>query len=145
MPEAGVLTQGPARPGPDEKDAARGEAIVAAMGAVDVGQACVVVPPPGAGNRGHAWHRPDAGRAGGAACAASGLPEGGLLFKAPKPGQDRRADLPAVGPETFRAAAAAGLRGVVIEAGGVMLLDAQQAIEAADAAGLFLWIRPKGG
>ena len=61
-----------------------------------------------------------------------GLPEGGLLFKAPKPGQDRRVDLPAIGPETIRAAAEAGLRGIVIEAGGVMLLDRAEAIAAAD-------------
>ena len=35
--------------------------------------------------------------------------------------------------------------GDVIEAGGVMLLDRAEAIAAADAAGLFLWVRPKGG
>ena len=46
----------------------------------------------------------------------------GVLFKGPKPGQDRRLDLPAIGPETVRGAAAAGLAGVAVEAGGVMIL-----------------------
>jgi DUF1009 family protein len=70
------------------------------------------------------------------------LPAGGILYKAPKPGQDRRVDLPAIGPETLRRAADAGLEGIVIEAGGVMLLDPDKALAAADRAGLFLWVRP---
>jgi DUF1009 family protein len=69
------------------------------------------------------------------------LPEGGILYKAPKPGQDRRVDLPAIGPETVRRAAAAGLDGIVIEAGGVMVLDPGETVAAADRAGLFLWVR----
>jgi DUF1009 family protein len=73
------------------------------------------------------------------------LPKGGLLYKAPKPGQDRRVDLPAIGPETIRGAATAGLDGVVIEADGVMILDRAAAIAAADRAGLFLWVRPPDG
>ena len=51
-------------------------------------------------------------------------------------------DLPAIGPGTLRAAAAAGLAGVAIEAGGVMILGYAEAVAAADAAGLFLWARP---
>jgi DUF1009 family protein len=69
------------------------------------------------------------------------LPAGGILYKAPKPGQDRRVDLPAIGPETVRRAAAAGLDGIVIEAGGVMVLDPLETVAAADRAGLFLWVR----
>ena len=65
----------------------------------------------------------------------------GVLYKGPKPGQDRRLDLPAVGPGTLRGAAAAGLAGVVVEAGGVMILDHAATVAAADAAGLFLWAR----
>jgi UDP-2,3-diacylglucosamine hydrolase len=70
------------------------------------------------------------------------LPRGGLLYKAPKPGQDRRVDLPAIGPETVRGAAGAELRGIVIEAGGVIVLEAAEVVRAADAAGLFVWVRP---
>ena len=67
----------------------------------------------------------------------------GFLFKAPKPGQDRRADLPVIGPQTVRSVAAAGLAGIVIEAGGVMVLHRAQTLAALDAAGLFLWSRER--
>ena len=70
--------------------------------------------------------------------------EGGILFKAPKPGQDRRADLPAIGASTPDAVAAAGLSGIVIEAGGVMILDRAKTVARCDTLGLFLWVREKG-
>ena len=63
---------------------------------------------------------------------------GGVLVKLVKPGQDRRADLPAVGPDTIRGAAAAGLRGVAFEAGGTLLHDRPACVAAAEAMGLFL-------
>jgi DUF1009 family protein len=69
----------------------------------------------------------------------------GLLYKAPKPGQDRRVDMPALGPATVVGAAAAGLAGIAFEAGGVLLLDRDKAVAAADAAGLFLWARGPSG
>ena len=59
-------------------------------------------------------------------------------MKLVKPGQDRRADLPTIGPETVRAAAAAGLRGIAFEAGGTLLAERDTLGGAADAAGLFL-------
>ena len=65
----------------------------------------------------------------------------GVLVKLAKPGQDRRLDLPAVGPGTMAAAAAAGLAGVVVQAGSALLLDRAATVAAADAAGLFLWGR----
>ena len=70
---------------------------------------------------------------------------GGILFKAPKPTQDRRADLPLIGPHTAMAAAEAGLDGIVIEAGGVMVLDLPAVRRILDAQGMFLWVRPRGG
>ena len=73
---------------------------------------------------------------------SSPIPSGGVLAKAPKPGQDRRVDLPAIGPGTVDRAAAAGLEGIVIATGGVMVLDLAETIARADAAGLFLWVRP---
>jgi hypothetical protein len=69
---------------------------------------------------------------------------GGVLFKAPKPGQDRRIDLPVVGPGTAVLAAEAGLAGIVIEAGGVMVIDLPRVLLLLDAMGLFLWVRPRG-
>ncbi len=67
---------------------------------------------------------------------------GGLLYKAPKPGQDLRADLPVIGPATVRRAAEAGLSAIVIAAGGVMVIDAPQVIAIADAHDIALWVRP---
>ncbi|MGE4221291.1 MAG: UDP-2,3-diacylglucosamine diphosphatase LpxI, partial [Alphaproteobacteria bacterium] len=57
-----------------------------------------------------------------------------------KHGQETRVDRPTVGPETVDRAAAAGLRGIAIEANGVILLDREEAVRRADAAGLFLFV-----
>ncbi|MDF3606088.1 LpxI family protein [Paracoccus sp. DMF-8] len=65
----------------------------------------------------------------------------GVLFKAPKPAQDRRIDLPTIGPDTVRQAVEADLAGIAWEAGGVILLERERAIQDAQAAGLFLWAR----
>lgn len=69
----------------------------------------------------------------------------GILFKAPKPGQDHRADLPTIGPDTALAAIRAGLAGIVIEAEGVIVLDQPRVIALLDQAGLFLWVRERDG
>ncbi|MEM1316437.1 MAG: UDP-2,3-diacylglucosamine diphosphatase LpxI, partial [Pseudomonadota bacterium] len=73
---------------------------------------------------------------------ATGDARGGVLHKAPKPGQDWRLDLPAFGPETVRRAAEAGLSGVSVQAGGVLALGLDEIVREADAAGLFVWGRP---
>lgn len=66
----------------------------------------------------------------------------GVLAKAPKPIQERRVDLPTLGPATIAAAAEAGLAGVVGEAGGVLVLDRKAVIAAAERLGLFVWGAP---
>lgn len=66
---------------------------------------------------------------------------GAILYKAPKPAQDRRVDLPTIGPETARRAAAAGLDGIVIAAHGVFVLDQNLVLQILDETGLFLWVR----
>ncbi len=63
----------------------------------------------------------------------------GLLVKAPKRGQDLRVDLPAIGPQTVAAAARAGLRGLAVAAGGVLILDRAAVAGQAEKAGLFLF------
>ena len=63
---------------------------------------------------------------------------GGVLVKLVKPKQERRADLPTIGPITIQGAIAAGLRGVAFEAEGTILAEKDACIAAADAAGLFL-------
>jgi DUF1009 family protein len=115
-------------------DIQRGIAVVRALGAVDVGQGCVVQQ--GMVLAVEAAEGTDAmlARAGGLARPGYG----GVLVKLVKPGQDRRADLPTIGPGTLRAAAAAGLRGVAFEAGGTILAERASTVAAADEAGLFL-------
>ncbi len=125
----------------DQADAARAAAIVAALGAVDVGQGAVVQQ--GLCLAVEALPGTDAMLAGVAGLPPALRPAGarGVFYKAPKPGQDRRIDLPALGPETLRRAAAAGLGGVAFQAGGVICLDLPGMIREAEAAGLFLWAR----
>ena len=115
-------------------DIGRGAAVVRALGRADVGQACVVQQ--GVVLAVEAIEGTDAMLARAATLARPG--PGGVLVKLVKPGQDRRADLPTIGPATLRAAAAAGLRGVAFEAGGTLLTDRAACITEADAAGLFL-------
>lgn len=68
---------------------------------------------------------------------------GGVLVKLPKPGQETRADLPTVGPETVDDAAAAGLAGIAVAGGATLVLDRDEVIARADRAGLFVTgIRP---
>jgi DUF1009 family protein len=66
---------------------------------------------------------------------------GGVLVKRSKPGQDPRVDMPTIGPETIDQAIAAGLVGIEVQAGGVLMLDAAEARRRADAAGLAVWGR----
>lgn len=128
----------------DKDDAARAAEIVSALGAVDAGQGAVVAQGICLGLESiqgtdrmlqfaaetSDGFRPD--------------PEGakGLLFKAPKPGQDWRTDLPAIGPTTIENAHKAGLAGVVVQAGGVLVLGLDETVAKADELGLFLWGRP---
>lgn len=135
LPPAGSLTR--RAPGAaDLADIERGMAVLDRLGPADVGQSCIVRAGQVLaieGAFGTDWmlesfdRRPD-GR-------------GGLLVKAPKPGQDRRIDLPTIGPDTVSRAAAAGLDGIAVAAGGVLLLDRDDAIRRADDAGLFLEVR----
>ncbi len=115
-------------------DMARGIAVVRALGGVDVGQACVVQA--GCVLAVEAIEGTDRmlARAGRLARAEPG----GVLVKLVKPGQDRRADLPTIGPRTIEGAHAAGLRGVAFEAGGTLVTDLPACIEAADRLGVFL-------
>ena len=62
----------------------------------------------------------------------------GVLVKAPKPGQEERIDMPTIGPETLRKAAAAGLAGIAVAAGRVLLAERAATIEAANENKLFL-------
>jgi DUF1009 family protein len=115
-------------------DIARGAEVARALGAADVGQGCVVQQ--GIVLAVEAAEGTDAMLHRCAALARSG--PGGVLVKLVKPGQERRADLPTIGPETVHAARRAGLCGIAFEAGGTILVDRAATVAAADAAGLFL-------
>ena len=124
----------------DLADIARGLSLIAATGPFDIGQAVVV-----ADNRVLAVEAAEGtdrmlARVAELRREGRGLPaKAGVLVKAPKPGQDRRLDLPSIGARTVEGAAAAGLAGIAVEAAGTIAADLQDVIRAADAAGLFLF------
>jgi DUF1009 family protein len=68
----------------------------------------------------------------------------GVLVKAPKPAQDRRFDLPSIGPQTVAGAARAGLAGIAVAAGETVVAEPEQLVAAADAAGIFVVGAPPG-
>lgn len=138
LPKAGLLAG--VLPPQAEADADRAAAIVAALGAVDVGQGAVVAG--GLCLAVEALPGTDVMLAQVAALPEAMRPKGrGLFYKAAKPGQDRRVDLPTLGPDTMRAVAAVGLAGVAFQAGSVICLDLARMQSVAAEAGLFLWAR----
>ncbi|GGF83923.1 hypothetical protein GCM10007301_49910 [Azorhizobium oxalatiphilum] len=124
----------------DQHDIAKGLSLIAALGDFDVGQAVIVVDGfvvavEAAEGTDEMLARYGAMRASGRLRFAKGH---GVLVKAPKPGQDRRVDLPSLGPRTVARAAEAGLAGIAFEAGGAIVPDAEHLVADADAAGLFV-------
>lgn len=73
--------------------------------------------------------------------AVRGAPQArrGVLVKLPKPSQDRRVDLPMMGTRTVELAAASGLAGIAVEAGGAIVFDREEVARLADAHGLFVY------
>ncbi len=64
---------------------------------------------------------------------------GGVLVKRPKPDQELRIDLPTIGVETIQRASAAGLAGIAVEHRRTLVLDRDEAVSIANAAGLFIY------
>ena len=62
----------------------------------------------------------------------------GVLVKAAKRNQDRRLDLPSIGPQTVEGAARAGLAGIAVVAGSTVVAEPAQIGAVADRAGLFV-------
>lgn len=148
----------------DMDDIARGFAVVRALGRFDIGQAVVVADGrieaiEGAENTDAMLARLTNQRQAGAGAAelslahvseddvtdrlavshaAHGTGRHGVLVKRPKPRQELRVDLPAIGPQTVTRAVAAGLKGVAVLAGGAIALERDQLTRAADAAGMFV-------
>jgi UDP-2,3-diacylglucosamine hydrolase len=138
MPE-GLLGSG--RPSDrDQADIAKGLALLNATSPFDVGQATVV-----ADGRVLALEAAEGTdqmlahlaqlRANGRIATAPGR---GVLVKAAKRGQDRRIDLPSIGPQTLEGAARAGLAGIAVVIGGTVVAEPERIAAAADRAGLFV-------
>ena len=135
------LIAGPAPSGSELSDMAVAARVSSASGALDIGQACVVCD--GLVLAVEAQEGTDEMLR---RCAL--LPEAirgragarrGVLVKRPKPVQERRIDLPTTGVSTVELAAAAGLAGIGVEAGGALMLN-RPAMEArASELGLFLY------
>jgi hypothetical protein len=124
----------------DRADIETGFAVVEALGRLDVGQAAVIV------NR-HTMAVEAAEGTDAMLERCADLRKNryrfrrsriGVLVKAPKPGQEERIDAPTIGPRTMEKAAEAGLAGVAVAAGRVLMTEREATIAAADRLGLFL-------
>lgn len=135
----GVL--GRHQPAPhDHADIARALAMIKALGPFDVGQAAVVannhvLAVEAAEGTDNMLDRLVALRAQRRVTTPAGV---GVLVKAPKPDQDRRFDLPAIGLQTVFNAARAGLGGIAVTSGSSIIAGSAEVVAAADRAGIFL-------
>ncbi|WP_246681151.1 LpxI family protein [Mesorhizobium sp. B2-3-15] len=134
----GVLTRATPRKS-DWRDIEAGFAAAKAIGALDIGQAAIAV-----GGRTIALEGIE-GTAGlldrARLLRGHGRIAGktrGVLVKCAKPGQELRADLPSIGPQTVEAAHAAGLAGIAVEAGRSLILEGPATLSRANDLGLFI-------
>jgi len=121
----------------DTDDIAKGLELIRALGPYDIGQSVIVAEGrieavEGAEGTDRMIARAAEARAGGGAAAR------GVLVKRSKPGQDLRVDMPAIGPATVDGARNAGLAGIAVEAGKVLVADRAATLARADAAGVFV-------
>jgi UDP-2,3-diacylglucosamine hydrolase len=110
----------------------RGLALLDALGPFDVGQAVVatadrIVAIEGAGGTDAMLGQ-----------LTGSVAQGGVLIKWPKPGQELRLDVPALGPRTVELTTRAGLAGLAVQTRGAIYLERDELRRAADAAGLFV-------
>lgn len=124
----------------DYDDIERALKLIAALGPFDVGQAAVVanghvIAVEAAEGTDEMLARITRLRELGRVTAPRGV---GVLVKAPKPGQDRRFDLPSIGPRTIELVVKAGLAGLAVTAGSTMMAEAEAAIAAADRQDVFV-------
>jgi DUF1009 family protein len=118
----------------DMDDIRRGIEIVRALGAVDVGQAVVIQE--GIVLAVEAVEGTDAMLSRAAALKKPG--KAPVMVKILKPGQDTRVDLPAIGIQTVEQLSKYGIGGIAVEAGGILVIERQAVIAAADAAKIFI-------
>jgi len=114
----------------EAEDARYGLELARAIGRLDLGQTVVVKDRVGVAVE--ALEGTDA-------CIRRGgelAKEGAVVVKAVKPQQDRRFDLPAVGPDTVEAMRAVRCRVLAVEAGATLIMDREEMVRRADAAGI---------
>lgn len=125
----------------DVDDITIGMAFIAAMGRYDIGQAVIVARGMIEGIEGAEGTDRMVARVR-EARANAGIDlerlRAGVLVKRPKPGQDTRLDLPAIGPETVAGVVGAGLAGVAGLAGEVLTVGRFEMVERADKAQIFV-------
>jgi DUF1009 family protein len=130
----------------DRADMALGFDYLRAGGPFDVGQAVVVagkhvLAVEAAEGTDQMLSRVAELRANGRIRAVAGS---GVLVKAPKPGQDRRFDLPSIGPQTIEGVTRAGLAGIAVVAAATIIAEPEQVVAAADRANIFVIGAPAG-
>jgi hypothetical protein len=126
--------------GRDRSDIARAMQLIAALGPFDVGQAAIVannhvLAVEAAEGTDNMLARIAELRRQGRVTTPPGV---GVLVKAPKPGQDRRFDLPSIGPRTIEGVARAGLAGVAVAAGSTIIVEAAEVIAIAEREKIFV-------
>ena len=138
MPEGALGRERPTAH--DLADIAKGLALLNASSPFDVGQAVVVADGrvlaiEAAEGTDRMLTRIAELRQSGCISAAAGR---GVLVKAAKRNQDRRVDLPSIGPQTVEGAARAGLAGIAVVAGSTIVAEPERIGTIADRAGLFV-------
>lgn len=133
-----------AGPAPDDammQDMQVAARVAAATGTLDIGQGCVVCDGLVLAVEAQEGTDEMLRRCAALPVAIRGTPQArrGVLVKRPKPVQERRIDLPATGVSTIELAAAAGLAGVAIEAGGALMLNRSRMEQRAIELGIFIF------
>ena len=132
-PEVGQL--GDHSPNDDaRRDIERGVQVLAALSALDVGQAVVVQQGMVLGIEAAEGTDKLIQRTG----DLIGPGPKGVLIKLPKKGQEERVDLPTIGPKTIDLAAKAGLAGIALKAMGALVIDNEETIRRSNASGIFI-------
>jgi DUF1009 family protein len=121
-------------------DIARGYAVIRALGPYDVGQAVVVSEGrfeaiEGAENTDAMLTRVSLRRR---QQDGEHVRRRGVLVKRPKPRQELRIDMPAIGPATVERALDVGLRGIAVLPKGTIAAERAELIRSADAGGVFV-------
>ncbi|MDR2912269.1 MAG: UDP-2,3-diacylglucosamine diphosphatase LpxI [Alistipes sp.] len=118
----------------DMDDIRRGIEVARALGQVDVGQAVVVQE--GIVLAVEAVEGTDAMLSRAASLRKPG--KSPVMVKIKKPGQDSRVDMPAMGLQTIEQLVRHEIGGIAVEAGGILVIEREAVIAAADAAKLFI-------